>query len=425
MEQTVLEVEHVGKMYRLGDIGAGSLKEEAHRWWDRVVRGKTDAGADAGENDLSGSADEKAFWALRDISFRVRQGEVLGIIGKNGAGKSTLLKILSRISRPTCGTITGRGRVASMLEVGTGFHQELTGRENIFLNGNILGMGNREIRAKLDAIIDFSGIHKFIDTPVKRYSSGMYVRLAFAVAAHLDPDILILDEVLSVGDTEFQEKCLAKMQEIVSSQGCTILYVSHNMHSIMQLCHRAILLKQGRMACEGAPTDVVSAYYNLLGKRQLHQSWEPAKAPGNGSIRMSKVKLQPAFAGGQQHIDVRTALDIRFEFLSLSPDLDLSIGIHLFTAWDECIFDISSPSSVLAAGKYEGCCRIPGNFLNDGEYYISIIFSAASGQQLLYLQKCLVFDVADYRDGGGWKGKSMGYVRPLFPVHITKSKVDA
>lgn len=425
MEQTVLTVENLWKMYRLGDINAGSLKEEVHRWWSRVVRGNKNE-EDVAENELSRPGGVRDFWALKDVSFEVRQGEVLGIIGKNGAGKSTLLKILSRISRPTRGTISGQGRVASMLEVGTGFHEELTGRENIFLNGNILGMSNREIRTKLNDIIDFSGIRKFIDTPVKRYSSGMYVRLAFAVAAHLDPDILVLDEVLSVGDTEFQEKCLEKMQEIVSSRGCTILYVSHNIPSVLQLCHRAILLKQGQIACEGDPSRVVNAYYELMGKHRLDQAWESGAAPGNEVIRMRKIRLEPHFPDGQDRIDVRTPLHIHFEFLNLSEGIDLSIGIHLFTRSGECICDISSASRVLSAGKYECSCEIPGNFLNDGEYYISVIFVRDTLEQVFYLEKCLAFEVADYRGNIRWQGKWMGYVRPRFPVTITpKTQVHA
>lgn len=425
MGKNVITVEDLWKQYRLGDINAGSLKEEVHHWWSRhIIRNKNDSQANIAEkNNLTEKDAAKAFWALREINFEVKQGEALGIIGKNGAGKSTLLKILSKISRPTRGSVRGYGRIASMLEVGTGFHEELTGRENIFLNGNILGMSNREINQKFDAIVDFSGISKFIDTPVKRYSSGMYVRLAFAVAAHLDPDILLLDEVLAVGDTEFQEKCLIKMKEIINDHGCTILFVSHNISSVLQLCSRAILLKEGKMTNEGNPKQVVDAYYDLIGKRRYFQSWNNAtEAPGNEIISIKNISLIPEIDGDNTEIDVRTPLQIHIEFINLSSGIDLSIGIHLFDISGECIFDISSLSRVVATGEFECFCRIPGNFLNDGDYFISVIFMKDTMESIYYLEKCLSFEVADYRRNIKWQGKWMGAVRPDFPVEIVPKK---
>ncbi|MDQ3621014.1 MAG: ABC transporter ATP-binding protein [Verrucomicrobiota bacterium] len=248
MSQPIIEVESISKCYRLGSIGATSLREELDRIWDRL-RGRT---SDAGHTS--------DFWALKDVSFKVQPGEILGIIGRNGAGKSTLLKILSRITEPTSGQIILRGRVASLLEVGTGFHPDLSGRENIFLNGAILGMSRIEIRSKLDEIVAFSEVDKFLDTPVKRYSSGMYVRLAFAVAAHLEPEILIVDEVLAVGDAAFQKKCLGKMRDVSSQEGRTILFVSHNLAAITSLCDTAVLLKSGRMSGYDAAGKIASLY---------------------------------------------------------------------------------------------------------------------------------------------------------------------
>ncbi|TAN02319.1 MAG: ATP-binding cassette domain-containing protein [Chitinophagaceae bacterium] len=425
MEKNIIIVDDLWKQYKLGDINSSSLKEEVHHWWNRyIMRNKHDGQINiAEENNLTENGAGKAFWALREINFEVKQGEALGIIGKNGAGKSTLLKILSRITRPTRGTVRGYGRVASMLEVGTGFHSELTGRENIFLNGNILGMSNREINQKFDAIVDFSGISKFIDTPVKRYSSGMYVRLAFAVAAHLDPDILLLDEVLAVGDAEFQEKCLMKMKEIINDRGCTILFVSHNISSVLQLCSRAILLKEGRMADEGDPRYVVNSYYELIGKRNFYQIWDkPEEAPGNEVIKVKSISLRPEWLPGMDKIDIRTPIQFQFDFFNYMPSIELSIGVHLFTASDECIFDISSVSEPVPCGEFESSFVLPGDFLNYGDYYLSVMFLKDGVTPIFYLEKCLVFEVVDYREDTKWKGDWMGAVRPKFPIRIIHKK---
>lgn len=260
MSETVIHVENLSKQYQLGVIGSGALYRDLQSWWAQV-RGKEDPNSRIGQWDTSRMEGGQRFWALRNLSLEVKQGEVLGIIGRNGAGKSTLLKILSRVTGPTSGRVRIKGRVASLLEVGTGFHPELTGRENIFLNGSILGMRETEIKTKFDEIVDFAEIKDFIDTPVKRYSSGMYTRLAFAVAAHLDPEILIVDEVLAVGDAEFQNKCLSKMKD-VSGTGRTVLFVSHNMGAIQALCSRACLLEAGKLVMFGTPDEAVSKYFN-------------------------------------------------------------------------------------------------------------------------------------------------------------------
>ena len=264
MGKIAIEFQNISKQYALGSIGAGTLSRDLNRWWARI-RGKEDPYLRIGEeNDRSKQAMGDFVWALKDINFHVEEGEVLGIIGKNGAGKSTLLKILSRVTSPTVGCIRARGRIASLLEVGTGFHPEMTGRENIYMNGSIMGMTKAEITRKLDEIVAFAGVEKYIDTPVKRYSSGMTVRLGFAIAAHLEPEILLIDEVLAVGDSEFQKKCIAKMNDISRSQGRTILFISHNMTAIKELCKTGILLKEGKLFQTGPMASILETYQNLI-----------------------------------------------------------------------------------------------------------------------------------------------------------------
>lgn len=261
--ETILKVENIAKQYRLGLVGTGTISHDLNRWWSRLT-GKEDPYLKVGEtNDRSEKGDSEYVWALKDISFEVKKGEVLGIIGKNGAGKSTLLKILSRVTSPTVGEIKTKGRIASLLEVGTGFHPEMTGRENIYLNGAILGMTKKEITSKIDEIVEFSGCLRYIDTPVKRYSSGMKVRLAFAVAAHLEPDILVVDEVLAVGDAEFQKKAIGKMQDISNSDGRTVLFVSHDMGAIKSLCDRCIILNNGKIQSIKQTSQAVDEYLKL------------------------------------------------------------------------------------------------------------------------------------------------------------------
>ena len=266
---TVIQIEKLSKMYELGQFGTGTISQDLKRWW-ALKRGKEDPFSKIGEENIRNKkGDSNVVWSLRDINFKVEQGERIGIIGKNGAGKSTLLKILSRVTAPTSGVVKMKGQVASLLEVGTGFHPELTGRENIYLNGSILGMTRQEIKKQFDAIVDFSGIERYIDTPVKRYSSGMHVRLGFAVAAHLQSEILIVDEVLAVGDMEFQKKCLGKMDDISKGEGRTILFVSHNLSSIKNLCNKGVLLKNGRVVAEGGITEVVDEYMDVFKDNNL------------------------------------------------------------------------------------------------------------------------------------------------------------
>jgi len=291
MNNTIIKVENISKQYRLGKVGTGSLAHDINRAWHKL-QGKEDPYLKIGEtNDRAVKGSSDYVWALRDINFEVKQGEVLGIIGRNGAGKSTLLKILSRTTTPTTGQIKIKGRVASLLEVGTGFHPELTGRENIFLNGAILGMTKREIKSRFDEIVDFAGVERYIDTPVKRYSSGMYVRLAFGVAAHLEPEILIVDEVLAVGDAEFQKKALGKMKDVSGKEGRTVLFVSHNMAAIKSLCQTALILKNGRNFFLGDVEESVSKYLQSESPQAKVKLSDRTDREGDGRFKFEKIEI--------------------------------------------------------------------------------------------------------------------------------------
>jgi lipopolysaccharide transport system ATP-binding protein len=291
MSDVVIKVENLSKQYRLGQVGTGTLKDDFKRWRYQMM-GKEDPFLTIGEvNDRTKKTTANYVWALKDISFDVKRGDVLGIIGKNGAGKSTLLKILSRTTGPTTGSIKMKGRIASLLEVGTGFHGELSGRENIFLNGAIMGMSKAEIRNKFDEIVDFAGVESYIDTPVKRYSSGMYVRLAFGVAAHLEPDILIIDEVLAVGDVEFQKKAISKIRDVSKGEGSTVLFVSHNMSSIESLCNRGILLHNGTVIYSGSSFDTVHQYLQKNTTVTNSDLATRSDRTGSGELKFSGVKL--------------------------------------------------------------------------------------------------------------------------------------
>lgn len=422
MSDTVIEIDNISKLFRLGTIGTGSFRQDIKRLWQKGVMGKEDpffqvVGAENSEE--SGSY----LWALKNISFEVKEGDVYGIVGQNGAGKSTLLKILSRIIRPTEGVVRGRGRVSSLLEVGTGFHYELTGRENIFISGHMLGMKKAEIRKKFDEIVDFSGVGPFLDTPVKRYSSGMYVRLAFAVAAHLEPDILIVDEVLAVGDAEFQKKCLAKMKDVSTHKGRTILFVSHNMQAVNLLCSKALWLQKGRMIDNGTTRSIVNRYLSTMQKKQWKQQWNSLQeAPGNEHIKVLSVELIPELSDPFAPVDIRTALTVRFRFYNAGHNINLVTGLVLFTLSGECIFDVCGTPAEYGEGMLEGECRIPGHFLNNGSYYFSISFVKDTTQRLFYFEECLTFEVEDYRENTHWYGKWLGYVRPQFPFTLQPVK---
>jgi lipopolysaccharide transport system ATP-binding protein len=412
MAKKLIEAENISKYYRLGVLGSRSFKEDLRDWW---------AGKDKKYREPEPESSQHV-WALQDINFDVWQGEVLGLIGKNGAGKSTLLKIISRITLPTTGRISGNGRIASLLEVGTGFHGELTGRENIYLNGHIMGMKKKEIERKFDEIIEFSGVSRFLDTPVKRYSSGMYVRLAFAVAAHLDPEILIIDEVLAVGDAEFQLKCLDKIKSISREDGKTILFVSHNIQTIRNTCSRALVLDKGRIIASGDSESVLAGYLNKSRGQFLGTDYtQQAVMPGNEMIRIRRVELVPGYLNDYRVIDVRTALSIHFEIAyDVEEAGQLMAQLQVFNDAGELIFELSSQNYHFKKGVVTGESMIPGNFLNDGLYYISIAFVRNSTTRLFYLDSCLSFHVEDYKDSGDGYGKWAGIVRPSFPITMNQ-----
>lgn len=317
-EDIILKVSNISKQYRLGLVGTGTISHDLNRWWSKLT-GKEDPYLKIGEiNDRSKTSKSDYVWALKDIDFELKRGEVLGIIGKNGAGKSTLLKILSRVTSPTTGEIQTKGRIASLLEVGTGFHPEMTGRENIYLNGAILGMTKAEIRSKIDEIIDFSGCERYIDTPVKRYSSGMTVRLAFSVAAHLEPDILVVDEVLAVGDAEFQKKAIGKMQDVSKGQGRTVLFVSHNMVALKKICSRAILLNNGTIFSESDNVNKIVSEYLSLNTKAVNDSYilQKEKVSGNCDLIVKNVKVNGTNIFQVSNTDVVT---LDFEIENASP----------------------------------------------------------------------------------------------------------
>ncbi|MDX5420698.1 MAG: ABC transporter ATP-binding protein [Hymenobacteraceae bacterium] len=422
MAEAIIEVDHLSKLYRLGTIGTGSFRQDIQYWWTTAVLKKEDPFFHL-DTEEQAATRRDAIWALRDVSFEVKRGEALGIIGSNGSGKSTLLKIISRIVRPTRGAVRGNGKVSSLLEVGTGFHQELTGRENIYTSGYILGMNKEEIRRKFDEIVEFSGVEKFIDTPVKRYSSGMYVRLAFAVAAHLEPDILIVDEVLAVGDAEFQKKCLGKMRDVSQSEGRTILFVSHSMQAVSNLCDKALWLEKGKLQEIGDVGGVVNKYITGIQKFRLRHSWEsPEEGPGNEYVRFKHVEITPHLKHEDDPVDIRTPLTLRFQFWNLMDDVELSVGFVLFNYTGECIFDVPSPSIVYKKGVVEGECTIPGHFLNDGSYYINLHVVRDTSVMLYAFEECLSFDVEDYRGNIKWFGKWWGAVRPNFPFRLEQNR---
>ncbi len=369
------------------------------------------------------NTEKEEFWALKGVDFSINQGDRIGIVGHNGAGKSTLLKILSKITEPTTGSITVRGRVASLLEVGTGFHPELTGRENIFLNGAILGMRKEEIRKHFDTIVDFAGVEKFLDTPVKRYSSGMYVRLGFAIAAHLNPEILIIDEVLAVGDAEFQKKCLGNMRELADS-GRTILFVSHNLTAIQALCNKAMYFEKGQLLMQGETNHVVTSYLSRVSKTALKQTWEaPATAPGGDQVRVKRIELEPQYKDALQHIDIRTSMKLHFEFWNMEDGAKLNLSLHLFAFTGECVFNVGTSSRAFEQGVVAATLDIPGHFLNDGSYSISVMIVKDTSTVLYNLEEAISFDIEDHRVGVTWYDKWPGYVRPNLNFEIYQAEI--
>ncbi|MBN1450083.1 MAG: ABC transporter ATP-binding protein [Anaerolineales bacterium] len=416
MSNTVISVEDVSKSYQLGVIGTGSFRGDLQRWWAKQ-RGLPDPHLKIGEKD-HGNRDGETVWALKDVSFTVRQGEALGIIGRNGAGKSTLLKILSQVTAPTSGVVKVKGRIASLLEVGTGFHPELTGRENIYLNGAILGMSRQEIRRKFDEIVDFSGVETYIDTPVKRYSSGMYVRLAFAVAAHLESDILVVDEVLAVGDAEFQKKCLGKMSD-VTGEGRTVLFVSHNMLAIQGLCKDAIWIDKGEIVQSGSSASVIAAYLNKHSQVCLSQTWDDlSTAPGNETGRLVYAAIETDPGHDIKHLTVDSPIRIKFRLMNYRADVPLHFGFELYSQDRICVFINASPRTLYPRSIVEAICNIPGNILNDSNYYINLMIHYDAKVRGFRVDNLLCFDVHDV-ERDGWYGKWNGVIRPSFDWQIT------
>jgi lipopolysaccharide transport system ATP-binding protein len=416
-----IEAHDLSKRYRIGQMQAayGTLRDSVTRAAGRLVR-------------RDEAHEQQELWALRDVSFSVREGEVLGVVGRNGAGKSTLLKILTRITAPTAGHAVIRGRVGSLLEVGTGFNPELTGRENVFLNGSILGMKRKEIQRKLPDIVEFSGIDKFIDTPVKRYSSGMYVRLAFSVAAHLEPEILLVDEVLAVGDAEFQQRCLGRMEDF-SGTGRTVLFVSHNMQTINQLCDRVIWLDEGGVVEDGDPSSVVTHYLHSTSYATGAQiSWpDDDTAPGDDLARLLAVRAIDEDGNPTETVDVREALgiEIRYRLLRPGPPVFAKIRVRdrrtdiAFNAMDveSHALDSSEP------GVYTSTAWIPGNLLNEGKTTVDVAICTLRAPKLhqrAARYEAVLFNVFDPGDGnsarGRFTGQLSGVVRPLLEWSVER-----
>ena len=373
-----IEFEHVSKQYRLGLVSTKTLSHDIRRFWITNVLGKEDPYLKIGEtNDRSTKGSSEYVWALRDIDFKVEQGDVVGIIGKNGAGKSTLLKLLSRVTGPTTGTIRAHGRIGSLLEVGTGFHGEMTGRENIFMNGAILGMTRSEIQAKLDEIIDFSGCERYIDTPVKRYSSGMTVRLGFAVAAFLEPEILVVDEVLAVGDAEFQKKAIGKMKDVSQGQGRTVLFVSHNMASVKALCKTGVLLENGMMKYTGTIKDTVDYYIGEGGSSENQYFDDLATAPGNDVIRIKSFEILPGKP--QANIDIESGIKFKLQFMCYKENAMLDVNMDAKTLDDTTVFRVGRVLGKVGEkdskrGLYSIEFEVPKYTLNAGKYKAEIFF---------------------------------------------------
>ncbi len=376
----MLSVEQISKQYRLGVVGTGTISHDINRWW-HLVRGKEDPYLKVGEaNDRSSKGNSQYVWVLKNINFEVNKGDVLGIIGKNGAGKSTLLKILSKVTTPTSGKIKTKGRIASLLEVGTGFHGEMTGRENIYLNGAILGMTKKEIKGKIDEIIDFSGCERYIDTPVKRYSSGMTVRLAFAVAAFLEPEILVIDEVLAVGDVEFQKKAIGKMQDISRGEGRTVLFVSHNMSAIKKLCTRGIVLEKGSVAFEGDANEAVSFYLsnqNSIGSKVVLA--DRKDRIGNGQFRFKTItffnskneQVNEIMSGEEITIHFEITKHIAIDYTKLIVSIafqDINMNTVALLSSDELKSDFSN---LTTSNNFS--LKIPQFLLRGGKYSIRIV----------------------------------------------------
>lgn len=433
MPETVIKVENLSKQYRYGVIGHGTLYKDLQSWWARF-RGREDPNIRI-TSDVGPGLDGEWFWALRDISFDVQQGEVLGIIGRNGAGKTTLLKILSQVTTPTKGVAKIKGRVASLLEIGTGFHPELTGRENIYLNGAILGMTKAEIERKFDEIVDFSGLEKFIDTPVKRYSSGMHVRLAFAVAAHLEPEILLVDEVLAVGDVEFQKKCLGKMEDVARG-GRTILFVSHNMGAIRNLCERVLLIKDSRIDLD-ADTDSVIAQYldqNIVKGTSASAAEIEGRMEGqirykNPYLRFRRIALLDESGNPRQSFHSDEDVIVSISFVCLQPIVDMRVIIHIVDENTVPIMvsqniddpNVSGSFHRLEPGEYNVACVLPKNTFGGRRFFLTAHLVNPKTEHIV-VNKILEFEVIFKGYNNRYSGSEPVFFRPQLSWTMQHSK---
>ncbi len=427
MTKTVIKIENLSKIYRLGEIGTGTLSHDLNRWFKMNLLGQDDPYAKIGNlNDRTAKAQKgELVSALRDINLEVHQGEVLGIIGKNGAGKSTLLKLLSRVTSPTAGTIKVKGRLASLLEVGTGFNPEMTGRENIYMNGTIMGMRRWEITSKLDEIVEFAGVAKYLDTPVKRYSSGMTVRLGFAIAAHLEPEILVVDEVLAVGDAEFQKKAIGKMQDVSTNDGRTVLFVSHNMAAVKQLCSSAMVLANGTDIFKGEVKEAVSFYLEQGAITTSAEKTFELDNPetSNENIALKRISVTPSI-GNELNID--SGVDFSIDFENRTPKINLDCTMEIKTHDEIIVFHqgaIISNNNDSKNGLYQVQGFLPPHSINAGIYYINLVFGKDQKYALFIKKDIFAFEInnTSTRQGANFN-KMPGVLRPDLKWEIKYSK---
>lgn len=421
---TAIKIENLSKQYRLGVINTGTLSHDLNRWWTVNILHKDDPYLKIGDtNDRATRGSSEYVWALKDINMEIEQGDVVGIIGKNGAGKSTLLKILSRVTKPTTGTISYKGRIASLLEVGTGFHPEMTGRENIYMNGAIMGMSRAEVSRKLDEITDFAGVERYLDTPVKRYSSGMTVRLGFAIAAHLEPEILVVDEVLAVGDAEFQKKAIGKMQDVSRGEGRTVLFVSHNMAAVKSLCRHGYILQNGMVADYGDIDPIVSHYLKGNSEVDNYKHWEEPEVKKEGFELLSiGVRKKGHDYSETMRVDDELELVMRYRLTMDYPQLHLALhfkdeqGNKIFSTSGCNQIDINHPQ-----GEYEQICSIPADFFNWGTFSLDFYVIKDRANLFVGEDSILQFTLANTRiEYGAWMGKEPGAIRPHFSYTETK-----
>lgn len=422
----ILKAENISKQYRLGTVGTGTLSHDLNRFW-HTIRGKENPYLKIGEtNDRSSKGTSQYVWALQDINFEINAGEVVGIIGKNGAGKSTLLKILSKVTAPTTGVIKTKGRIASLLEVGTGFNPELTGRENIYLNGAILGMTKKEITSKLNEIIAFSGCERYIDTPTKRYSSGMTVRLAFAVAAFLEPEILVVDEVLAVGDAEFQKKAIGKMQDISKTEGRTVLFVSHNMAAVKSLCTRGIVLENGKLKFDGKVDEALDVYSDISKSLDFRVVFdEETVRSGNKNIEFQSIEICNQYNKNTQEYSIGDDLIIKIKTKNNSGEKRSEIGVQVFTTEEMPVFHMMPRDSNFEIYHKNQIEEFEINLkdirLFPGLYYITITSSSTTGHQVFdCINNALTFEIID---GGNYTTRSLPRAAGLFFMNPEWKKI--